>query len=126
MEIRAVFFFVASRRRHTRSLRDWSSDVCSSDLCAHGLAGAGGMGRLVAEWIVNGRPEIDAWEMDSRRFGRHYMSRDYTLARTVEIYSTYYDVKYPGFERSAGRPLRTSPAYPRLSELGASFGEKSG
>jgi len=98
----------------------------AAGFCAHGLAGAGGMGRLVAEWIVNGRPEIDAWEMDSRRFGRHYMSRDYTLARTVEIYSTYYDVKYPGHERSAGRPLRTSPAYPRLRELGAAFGEKSG
>src|SRR5690349_15474849 len=98
----------------------------AAGFCAHGLAGAGGMGRLVAEWIVNGRPEIDAWEMDSRRFGRPYMSRDYTLARTVEIYSTYYDVKYPGHERSAGRPLRTSPAYPRLKELGATFGEKSG
>ncbi|TMG27484.1 MAG: FAD-dependent oxidoreductase [Chloroflexi bacterium] len=98
----------------------------AAGFCAHGLAGAGGMGRLVAEWIVNGRPEIDAWEMDSRRFGRHYMSRDYTLARTVEVYSTYYDVKYPGHERSAGRPLRTSPAYPRLRELGAAFGEKSG
>src|SRR5437773_10971398 len=98
----------------------------AAGFCAHGLAGAGGMGRLVAEWIVNGRPEIDAWEMDSRRFGRHYMSRDYTLARTVEVYSTYYDVKYPGHERSAGRPLRLSPTYPRLTELGAAFGEKSG
>ena len=98
----------------------------AAGFCAHGLAGAGGMGRLVAEWIVNGRPEIDAWEMDSRRFGRHYVSRDYTLARTVEVYSTYYDVKFPGHERSAGRPLRTSPAYPRLRELGAAFGEKSG
>jgi glycine cleavage system T protein len=98
----------------------------AAGFCAHGLAGAGGMGRLVAEWIVNGRPEIDAWEMDSRRFGRHYASRDYTLARTVEVYSTYYDVKYPGHERSAGRPLRRSPAYPRLRELGAAFGEKSG
>ena len=98
----------------------------AAGFCAHGLAGAGGMGRLVAEWIVNGRPEIDAWEMDSRRFGRHYMSREYTLTRTVEVYSTYYDVKYPGHERSAGRPLRTSSAYPRLRELGAAFGEKSG
>ena len=98
----------------------------AAGFCAHGLAGAGGMGRLVAEWIVNGRPEIDAWEMDSRRFGRHYVSRDYTLARTVEIYSTYYDVKYPGHERSAGRPLRTSPAYLREREHGAVFGEKSG
>ena len=93
---------------------------------AHGIAGAGGMGRLVAEWIVQGRPDLDAWEMDSRRFGRHYASREYTLARTYEIYSTYYDVRYPGHERSAGRPLRTSPTFSRLAELGAAFGEKSG
>ena len=98
----------------------------ATGFCAHGLAGAGGMGRLVAEWIVEGVPSLDVWEMDSRRFGRHYRSLDYTLARTVEVYSTYYDVKYPGHERSAGRPLRLSPAYPRLQELGAAFGEKSG
>jgi glycine cleavage system aminomethyltransferase T/glycine/D-amino acid oxidase-like deaminating enzyme len=98
----------------------------ASGFCAHGLAGAGGMGKLVAEWIVEGIPSLDVWEMDSRRFGRHYQSRDYTLARSYEIYSTYYDVKYPGHEREAGRPLRLSPAYPRLEELGAAFGEKSG
>src|ERR671931_293400 len=98
----------------------------AAGFCAHGLAGAGGMGRLVAEWIVEGVPSLDVWEMDSRRFGRHYRSRDYTLARTVEVYSTYYDVKYPGYERSAGRPLRLSPTYSRLAELGAAFGEKSG
>jgi len=98
----------------------------AAGFCAHGLAGAGGMGRLVAEWIIEGRPGLDAWEMDSRRFGRHYISREYTLARTREVYSTYYDVKYPGHERSAGRPLRMSPAYARLKELGVEFGEKSG
>jgi glycine cleavage system aminomethyltransferase T/glycine/D-amino acid oxidase-like deaminating enzyme len=98
----------------------------ATGFCAHGLAGAGGMGRLVAEWIVDGVPSLDVWEMDSRRFGGHYRSLDYTLARTVEVYSTYYDVKYPGHERSAGRPLRLSPAYARLQELGAAFGEKSG
>ena len=98
----------------------------AAGFCAHGLAGAGGMGKLVAEWIVEGIPSLDVWEMDSRRFGRHYASRDYTLARTVEVYSTYYDVKYPGHERQAGRPLRVSPAYARLQELGAAFGEKSG
>jgi len=98
----------------------------AAGFCAHGLAGAGGMGKLVAEWIVEGVPSLDVWEMDSRRFGRHYRSREYTLARTVEIYSTYYDVKYPGHERSAGRPLRLSPVYARLQQLGAAFGEKSG
>ena len=98
----------------------------AAGFCAHGLAGAGGMGRLVAEWIVEGVPSLDVWEMDSRRFGAHYASREYTLARTVEVYSTYYDVKYPGHERQAGRPLRLSPTYERLRALGAAFGEKSG
>jgi glycine cleavage system aminomethyltransferase T/glycine/D-amino acid oxidase-like deaminating enzyme len=98
----------------------------AAGFCAHGLAGAGGMGKLVAEWIAEGVPSLDVWEMDSRRFGSSYRSRAYTLARTTEVYSTYYDVKYPGHERKAGRPLRVSPAYPRLGELGAAFGEKSG
>jgi 4-methylaminobutanoate oxidase (formaldehyde-forming) len=98
----------------------------AAGFCAHGLAGAGGMGKLVAEWIVEGTPSLDVWHMDSRRFGAAYRSREYTLARTKEIYETYYDVKYPGHERSAGRPLRVSAAYERLRELGAAFGEKSG
>jgi 4-methylaminobutanoate oxidase (formaldehyde-forming) len=98
----------------------------AAGFCAHGLAGAGGMGKLVAEWIVEGTPSLDAWHMDSRRFGSAYKSREYTVARTKEIYETYYDVKYPGHERQAGRPLRVSPAYARLQELGAAFGEKSG
>jgi glycine cleavage system T protein len=98
----------------------------AAGFCAHGLAGAGGMGRLVAEWILEGVPSLDVWEMDSRRFGTAYRTREYTLARTVEVYSTYYDVRYPGHEREAGRPLRVSPTYARLQELGAAFGEKSG
>jgi glycine cleavage system aminomethyltransferase T/glycine/D-amino acid oxidase-like deaminating enzyme len=98
----------------------------AAGFCAHGLAGAGGMGKLVAEWIVEGTPSLDVWHMDSRRFGDSYRSPAYTLARTREIYETYYDVRYPGHERTAGRPLRTSPAYERLRDLGAVFGEKSG
>ena len=98
----------------------------AAGFCAHGLAGAGGLGQLVAEWIVEGTPSLDTWHMDSRRFGRAYRSREYTLARTREVYETYYDVKYPGHERQAGRPLRLSPTYSRLAELGAAFGEKSG
>ena len=98
----------------------------AAGFCAHGLAGAGGMGKLVAEWIVEGSPSLDVWHMDSRRFGAAYRSPAYTLARTREVYETYYDVKYPGHERAAGRPLRMSSAYGRLTELGAAFGEKAG
>ena len=93
---------------------------------AHGIAGAGGVGKQLASWIVDGEPELDLWRMDIRRFGAHYRSRGYTLARSVENYATYYDIHYPNEERLAGRPLRLSPAYSRLADLGAVFGEKSG
>ncbi len=93
---------------------------------AHGIAGAGGIGREVANWIVDGEPELDLWKMDIRRFGAQYRSRAFTLARAYENYATYYDIHYPSEERQSGRPLRLSPAYPRLAELGASFGEKCG
>jgi 4-methylaminobutanoate oxidase (formaldehyde-forming) len=98
----------------------------AAGFCAHGIAGAGGIGRQVATWIVEGEPELDLWKMDIRRFGAQYRSQAYTLARTTEVYSTYYDIHYPNEERLAGRPLRTSPTYSRLEALGAAFGEKSG
>jgi glycine cleavage system aminomethyltransferase T/glycine/D-amino acid oxidase-like deaminating enzyme len=94
--------------------------------CAHGLAGAGGVGKIMSEWIVEGRPEWDVWPLNLRRFGRQYASPSYTLARSYEALSQYYDVKYPGQEREAGRPLRVSPVYARHADLGASFGEKGG
>ena len=94
--------------------------------CAHGLAGAGGIGKVMGEWIVDGLPEWDVWPLDVRRFGRQYRSQRYTLARSYEALSQYYDIKYPGEEKQAGRPLRVSPAYARHQELAAAFGEKGG
>ena len=75
----------------------------AAGFCAHGLAGAGGIGKVMAEWIAEGEPALDLWEMDVRRFGAHYRSPAYTLKRTREVYETYYDIRYPGHER-AGRP----------------------
>jgi glycine cleavage system aminomethyltransferase T/glycine/D-amino acid oxidase-like deaminating enzyme len=98
----------------------------AAGFCAHGLAGAGGIGRVMAEWILAGEPAMDVWEMDIRRFGPHFRSPSYTLKRTKEVYETYYDIRYPGHERLAGRPLRTSSAYPWHAGHGAAFGEKSG
>ena len=83
----------------------------AAGFCAHGIAGAGGIGKVMAEWIVSGDPGMDLWHMDVRRFGRQYRSPSYTLKRTLETYETYYDIVYPGQEREAGRPLRTPPAY---------------
>ncbi|HEY7968235.1 MAG TPA: FAD-dependent oxidoreductase [Solirubrobacteraceae bacterium] len=98
----------------------------AAGFCAHGLAGAGGIGKVMAEWITEGEPSLDLWHMDIRRFGAHYRSPSYTLKRTREVYETYYDIRYPGHEREAGRPLRVSSAYEWHRARGAAFGEKSG
>jgi 4-methylaminobutanoate oxidase (formaldehyde-forming) len=99
----------------------------AAGFCAHGLAGAGGLGKAMAEWIVDGQPEWEMWSLDVRRFGgAHYRSQRFTLARTYEALSKYYDIKYPGEERVSARPLRVSPAYERHRALGAAFGEKAG
>jgi 4-methylaminobutanoate oxidase (formaldehyde-forming) len=101
----------------------------AAGFCAHGLAGAGGVGKAMAEWIIGGEPSLDLWEMDIRRFGgagSQYRSPSYTLKRAKEVYETYYDIRYPGHERQAGRPLRTSSVYAWHQQHGAAFGEKSG
>ncbi len=98
----------------------------AAGFCAHGVAGAGGVGKVMAEWIVGGEPELDVWKMDIRRLGRHNASRRYAKERAFEVYATYYDIHYPNEERRAGRPLKTAPTFERLAALGAVFGEKAG
>ena len=97
----------------------------AAGFCAHGIAGTGGIGQQMAQWIATGEPELDLWKMDIRRFGGQYRSQKLTLERTYENYATYYDIHYPNEERFAGRPLRLSPAYEEVAALGAVFGEKS-
>ncbi len=80
----------------------------AAGFCAHGIAGAGGIGKVMAEWIVDGEPEFDLWHMDIGRFGEAYASPSYTLARTIENYQTYYDISYP-----AAR----APVWPAAADL---------
>ncbi len=91
---------------------------------AHGIAAAGGVGKVIAEWIVERQPALDVWRMDIRRFGAHYRSRRYTLAKTAEAYARHYEIHYPHQESEAGRNLRLSPVHPRLLAVRASLGEK--
>jgi glycine cleavage system aminomethyltransferase T/glycine/D-amino acid oxidase-like deaminating enzyme len=98
----------------------------AAGFCAHGIAGAGAVGKVMADWVLDGDAGMDLWEMDVRRFGRQYLSPAYTLARVTENYESYYDIKYPGHERTSARPLRISPAYAAHQGDAAFFGEKSG
>ena len=97
----------------------------AAGFCAHGIAGAGGIGKVMAEWIVGNEPPMDLWHMDIRRFGSSYESPAFTMDRVQENYEQYYDIHYPLEERQTGRPAKTSPVYEWHKEHGAVFGEKA-
>ena len=97
----------------------------AAGFCAHGIAGAGGIGKVVAEWIVAGEPTMDLWHMDIKRFGSSYNSPNFTLQRVTENYEAYYDIHYPGEERQSARPEKKSPIYDWHAAHGATFGEKA-
>ena len=93
---------------------------------AYGIAGGGGAGKALAEWIAGGEPPMDLWAVDIRRFGRPHQSIDWVRTRTLELYGKHYTMAWPHEEHESGRPSRVSPLYAALKERGACFGEKLG
>jgi 4-methylaminobutanoate oxidase (formaldehyde-forming) len=98
----------------------------AAGFCAHGIAAAGGVGKMMAEWIIEGEPSLDLWRLDIRRLGLHHRSKTYTIHRAIEVYAHHYSMSWPYEEMVSARPLRTSPLYQRLKKMGAVFGEKYG
>ena len=98
----------------------------AAGMSINGIAGAGGVGRVMAEWILEGEPSIDVWELNVRRFGAHLADRGYVAEKAREVYRYYYALQFPSDEGEGGRPLRTSPLLERLLALGAVFGERGG
>lgn len=90
-----------------------------------GITAAGGAGWQLAEWIVDGEPTVDMMGVDPRRFGP-YASRGYLRTKNEEAYDHVFKNHYPDEERSAARPLKISPCYERMKELGAVFGSVYG
>ncbi len=90
-----------------------------------GVTAAGGAGWQLAEWILGGEPTIDMMGVDPRRFGP-YATRGYLRQKNEEAYANVFTTHYPDEERSAGRPLKTSPCYGRLQALGGVFGSVYG
>ena len=87
---------------------------------------AGGVGRAVAEWIVNGEPTFDLRECDLRRFQPHALSRSYVRARAAQQYREVYDIIHPRQQVEHPRDLRLTPFHARQKELGAAFFESAG
>jgi len=89
-----------------------------------GIANAGGAGKLVAEWIVNGGAPLDLWDVDTRRFAPFHANRRHLADRTVETLGLHYAMRWPREELETVRPLRRSPLYDRLKAKRAVFGSK--
>ncbi|MBG6165541.1 4-methylaminobutanoate oxidase (formaldehyde-forming) [Labrenzia sp. EL_195] len=92
----------------------------------YGIAAGGGAGEMIAEWVVEGRPSLDLWPLDVRRFGPHHGTRSFMYPRAVEHYAHHYKKRYPGQEHESARQLRLSPLYQKLKDRGAVYGSKNG
>ncbi len=90
-----------------------------------GVTASGGAGWQLAEWIVEGEPSIDMMGVDPRRFGP-YATRGYLKVKNEEAYSNVFTPHYPDEERAAARPLKRTPVYDRMKDLGAVFGSVYG
>ncbi|MEX1262922.1 MAG: FAD-dependent oxidoreductase [Actinomycetota bacterium] len=91
-----------------------------------GIVFAGGAGGYAAEWIVDGQPSDDMWEVDVRRFGPWAATPPFLVERALDVYAHEYAIHYPGEERPAGRPLKTDSLHERLQARGAVFGFRFG
>ena len=90
-----------------------------------GIVQAGGAGKAVAEWIVEGEPEWDLWSLDPRRY-TGYVTKSYVAAQAIELYQNEYAIGFPTLERQAGRPAKTSPIYGLLRAKGAVMAARGG
>jgi glycine cleavage system aminomethyltransferase T/glycine/D-amino acid oxidase-like deaminating enzyme len=85
-----------------------------------------GVAKAMAEWMVDGQPELDLHAGDLARFERVQLAPDYVLGRSCQSFVEVYDILHPLQPMEEPRPLRTSPFYERQTELGAYFLEASG
>lgn len=90
-----------------------------------GFSQSGGLGRLAAEWMVEGEPSLDMFGWDLARFGA-WATPAFTRARVQDQYAHRFKIHFPGEERAAGRPARTRPVYEAQQAMGAVFGLNSG
>ncbi|HIG26184.1 MAG TPA: FAD-dependent oxidoreductase [Acidimicrobiia bacterium] len=91
-----------------------------------GIQSAGGAGKVLAEWMVNGRPPMDLWDVDIRRAQPFQTNRRYLRDRSVEALGLLYAMHWPFRQVETARGVRKSPFFDRLNALGACHGEAGG
>lgn len=86
-----------------------------------GFSQSGGLGRLAAEWMIEGEPSLDMFGWDLARFGA-WAGKDFTKGRVEDQYANRFKIHFPNEERAAGRPVRTRPIHQMQRDMGAVFG----
>jgi len=90
-----------------------------------GIGEAGGHGKLLAQIIVHGECEWDAWFLDPRRFTR-YANTEHTCLKAIEDYQNEFHYHMPHEQRPAARQARTTPLYPVFDRMNAAWGVVNG
>ena len=98
----------------------------ATGLNSTGIAASAGVGKAMAEWIVEGEPTMDLWEVDVRRFHEYQNNRRYLHDRTVESVGLLYGMHWPHRQPETARDARRSPLHDRLASKGAAFGVVAG
>ena len=90
-----------------------------------GFSQGGGVGLMLAQWMIEGEPERNTMAMDVARYG-DWISPGYTLPKVIENYQKRFSVSYPNEELPAARPLRTTSMYDIFDGMGAVWGAQYG
>ncbi len=90
-----------------------------------GFSQGGGVGLMLAQWMVEGETERDTFAMDCARFGK-WITPGYTRPKVIENYQRRFSVSYPNEELPAARPHNTTPMYDIFTGLGAVWGHQFG
>ncbi|MDH5311890.1 MAG: FAD-dependent oxidoreductase, partial [Gammaproteobacteria bacterium] len=90
--------------------------------CMGGFSQGGAIGKVLAEWIVEGDPGTDIFGMDVARYGKFAADDRYLRDTTAQFYARRFVIAYPNEELPAGRPLKTTPSYEAQQALGARCG----
>ena len=91
-----------------------------------GIQSAGGAGKVLADWILDGHPPMDLWDVDIRRALPFQRNRRYLRERTVETLGLLYDMHWPFRQVESARGARKSALHDRIAAAGACFGELAG
>jgi 4-methylaminobutanoate oxidase (formaldehyde-forming) len=91
-----------------------------------GIITGGGVGRVVAHWILNGRPDVDVTGFNIDRFHSYQCNPEYRAQRALESLGLVYACHYPDRSPVTARGARKSPFHDRLAARGAHFRDVSG